>query len=98
MLPEQEASAASVVEVINDFTKAIQLDPDDASNYAQRGFSYAELDQDQNAINDYTKAIQLDPDDALAYVGRFLVYTMLGQDALANADNAKACSLDSQWC
>ena len=45
------------------FSKAIQLDPDDASAYHERGASYADLGQYQTAIADFTKAIQLEPDN-----------------------------------
>ena len=43
----------------NEYTKAIQLDPNEAMAYYSRGISYGELGQDQTAINDYTEAMQL---------------------------------------
>jgi tetratricopeptide (TPR) repeat protein len=51
---------------IADYTKAIQLDPDYAKAYHNRGAAYSGLSQYQNAINEYTKAIQLDPTHAKA--------------------------------
>ena len=51
-------------EVIPDFAKAIQLDPDKAGAYNGRGFVYHALGQYQRAIEDFDKAIQLDPDKA----------------------------------
>ena len=45
----------------DDYTKAIQLDPDNARAYTNRGYSYRILGEHQTAIDDATKAIQLDP-------------------------------------
>ena len=47
---------------IDEDTKAIQLAPYDAVAYAQRGVSYNELGQYQNAMNDYGNTIQFDTD------------------------------------
>ena len=46
------------------FRKAIELDPNDAAAYNNRGISYSDLGQYQRAIEDYDKAIELDPNDA----------------------------------
>ena len=55
---------------IADFTKAIELDPDDAVAYYNRGNSKRKLKDYYGAIADYTKAIELDPDVADAYYNR----------------------------
>ena len=84
---------------IGEYNKAIQRDGDNANAYINRGYSYHELGQYQNAVNDYTKAIQIGGhQDALAYNNRGIGYRKLGQYALANTDKTKACSLDSQFC
>ena len=49
---------------IEDYDKAIQLDPDYATAYYNRGGSYSDLAQYQRAIEGFDKAIQLDPDYA----------------------------------
>ena len=84
---------------INDYTKAIQLDPDYANAYINRGSAYSSLSKNQDAINDYTKAIQIGgSNDAVAYNNRGIRYRALGQYALSDADETMACSLDSDWC
>ena len=45
---------------INDYTKAIQLDPDDALAYNNRGISYRNLGQSTLASADEAKACSLD--------------------------------------
>ena len=76
---------------------AIQLRPS-AVYYTERGYSYNQLGQYQNALNDYTKAIQLDPNYAFAYVVAAWSYYYLGESANQQAASAIACSLDSQYC
>ena len=52
---------------IEDYDKAIELDPNDAEAYSDRGSSYHRLGQNERAIEDYDEAIKLDPDNAEAY-------------------------------
>ena len=63
---------------INDYTRAIALDPDDAFAYNNRGLAYGNIDDFQAAIRDYDKAIALDPDDAEVYNNRGLAKSKLG--------------------
>ncbi len=45
---------------IQDYTRAIQLDPDLAQAYYNRGIVYYNLGEYQRAIQDYDKACSLD--------------------------------------
>ncbi|MDR2491690.1 MAG: zinc-ribbon domain-containing protein, partial [Spirochaetaceae bacterium] len=52
---------------IAEYTKAIELDPDNVAAYVRRGEAYYCRDDDgddNRAIADYTRAIKLDPDNA----------------------------------
>ena len=64
-------------------TKAIELEPDDADIYINRGAAYAALAEYESAIADYNKAIELDPDNATAYNNRGLAYASQGNYELA---------------
>src|SRR5580658_4847956 len=55
---------------IAEFTKAIELKPDDAEAYNHRGSAKQAKGDLDGAIADFTKAIQLKPDDAGAYNNR----------------------------
>ena len=46
---------------IENFDRAIELDPTDALTYDNRGYTYYELGEYGLAIEDYDKAIELDP-------------------------------------
>ena len=47
---------------IADYSRAIELDPDDAAAYYNRGNAKSELDDYHGAIADYSRAIELDPE------------------------------------
>ena len=47
--------------VVADYTRAIELKPDEPSCYERRGTAYLQLTQYDKAIADYSKAIELDP-------------------------------------
>ena len=79
---------------IEKFTKAIQLNPDDALAYYNRGVTYDELEQYDKAIDDYTKAIELNPDYAAAYFNRGLAYGKSEQYSKAMDDYTKAIELN----
>jgi len=79
---------------IQEFNKAIPIDPDDSDAYNNRGNAYYDLGQWRRAIEDYDKAIHLDPDDAMAYYNRGVAYYNLGQWHRAMEDYDKAIQLD----
>ena len=59
---------------IVDFTKAIELDPDDSHFYLARGIVYLLQWEYDGAIADFTKASELDPGAPHCYLGRGAVY------------------------
>jgi tetratricopeptide (TPR) repeat protein len=76
-------------EAIKDFTKAIELNPELADAYSNRGSAYAEISKFEEAIKDYTKAIGLNPGLAAAYLNRSTVYRKTGRGELAEKDEEK---------
>jgi Flp pilus assembly protein TadD len=76
------------------FTKAIEVKPDDAVAYRNRGIAYGEKDLHDQAIADFTMAIELKPDDASAYNNRGIAYENLRQRDKAIADYRQALSLE----
>ena len=77
---------------------AIELVPDLALGYNNRGFAYYALGEYEQAIQNYDKAIELIPDFALAYYNRSLGLRRLKQQESADRDLVKACDLDSNLC
>lgn len=71
---------------IEDYTRAIQLNPNDAIAYNNRGNAYLDLNSPQTAIADYNRAIQIDPNYASPYYNRGLAHAELGNTEVAIDD------------
>ena len=56
----EETKKISLENTIDDYTKAIKIDPSNARYYYFRASSKDELEDYQGAIDDYTKAIELE--------------------------------------
>ena len=82
---------------IEDFDKAIGLNPEYADAYFNRGTAHSTLNQHEKAIENYNKAIELDPNLALAYSNRGLAYYSLNKHDEAIADYNEAIELDPNF-
>ena len=81
-------------QAIEDFTAAIQIDPQFADAYVGRGWSYSQQGHYEQAIQDYSSALRIKPRHALAYNNRCLVHRRAGQLDRAIADCTRAIELD----
>jgi len=68
-------------QAIADYTTAIQLKPDYAEAYNDRGFAYYLKGDAERAIADYTRAIELRPNYPKAYNSRGVAYMAHGYGA-----------------
>ena len=75
---------------IEDYTKAIVINPNDSDSYQNRGSSKCNLEDYQGAIADYTKAISINPNFSLAYFNRGISKLNLNQKESACLDWIKA--------
>jgi len=71
---------------IEDYSKAVELDPDYAKAYCNRGTVYREIGEFHRAIEDFNKAIELNPDLVLAYYNRGQTWLNLHEWEKARAD------------
>jgi tetratricopeptide (TPR) repeat protein/uncharacterized caspase-like protein len=78
---------------LNDYDKAIKLNPDYFTAYCNRGNAYYNKRDYDKAIEDFSKAITLKPDYALAYYSRATVFNMKKEYDRAIEDYSKAISL-----
>lgn len=72
-LSEQSKTKAEVLDyrgAIADISKAIQLNPNEADYYFQRGVILGQLSDRQSAVRDFDDAILRDPNHAWAYLQR----------------------------
>lgn len=84
---------------INYFNKAIEINPDCAEAYHNRGLSYAsrEVGKYRLAIADFSKAIEKNPQDGDSYFMRALSYFEISQYDQAWEDSQKAKSLGLEY-
>ncbi len=84
-------------DAIQEYTKAIEMDPSYASAYNSRGILYKELGDHQKALEDYNKAIELNSDYAAAYLNRGNLFYHLGDTQKALEDYNRAIELNSEY-
>src|SRR5882672_6459236 len=71
---------------IQDFDRSIQLNPNSASTFINRGLAYKKKEQYDRALQDYDKAINLDPRAEIAYDNRGNTYDEKGDHDRAIQD------------
>ena len=79
---------------IEEYNKAIEIDPNDASIYVNRGRAKQENGDYREAIKDYSKAIEVDPKYSTSYSHRGGIKFDLGDKRGAIEDFSKAINLD----
>ncbi len=80
---------------VEDYNKAIELNPKDAASYLNRGRAYSGKKNYDLAILDYNKTIELNPQDSTAYFNRGDAYEKKGNVQQAVGDYQKAVGLDA---
>ena len=78
------------------YTAAIDLNPELAEAYYNRGLAYANKGEFDAAIQDFNKAIGLNPEDANTYNNRGAAYKDKGEFDLAIQDFNKAIGLNPE--
>ena len=82
---------------MEDYTRAIELNPNHTSGYKNRAGLKHELGDYTGAVDDYNQVIKLKPDDAVAYNHRGKSKSELGDHADAIADYDKAIELNPKY-
>jgi len=80
---------------IQDYNKAIELDPDHDGAFYWRGLAKGKLEDFRGAIQDYNKVIELNPKHGLAFSDMGLAKISLGQKDSGCLDLSKAWKLGS---
>ena len=78
---------------IAEYTKVLQIAPNNAASYSNRGQLYLRERKYNLAIADFTQAVQLDPSNPLFIKNRAYTYRTIRQFDLAVADYRKALTL-----
>jgi FOG: TPR repeat len=91
------ASEHNYMRAIEDYNRAIELNPAYAPIYNNRGNAYNALCDVTRAINDYDQAIALDPKYAQAYGNRGIAYKTRGDFDRAVEDFSQAIQLAPKY-
>ena len=83
--------------VITKYTKAIQINPNNAVAYKDRGNAYSDVKQYDKAILDYTRAIEIDSKYSAAYYDRGLTYDDKGNLDQAILDYTEAIEINPNF-
>ena len=77
---------------IDEYKKAIEINPNYFDAYSNIGLCYSALRQHQNVITYLKEAVKINPDNADSYLGLGITYHALGQyqQAKYNWEKAKA--------
>ena len=81
---------------VRHYTEAIELNPEYAAAYNNRGAAYADKGEMDKAIQDYNTAIELNPEDAAAYNNRGAAYADKGEMDKAIQDYNTAIELNPE--
>ena len=76
------------------FTKILQVNPNFAGAYFERGNNHAKLGEFSSAIADYSKAIGLDPNDHRSFNNRGIACAQTGNYERAIADFVRALAIE----
>ena len=81
-------------QAIQDYTKAIQVNPSYATAYYNRGDAYNNKGEYDQAIQDFNQALRLNPSLALAFSDRAYAYEHKGEYEQAIQDDSQALKLN----
>ena len=81
-------------EAIADYSRIVELDPDDTEAFGFRGEAYRQTGRYEEAVADFTRAIEIDPGDAWAIGSRGQAYDAMGRFDEALADFTHAIELE----
>jgi len=84
-------------QAIEDFDRAIEINPKDANAYQNLGVTYAKLGNHRQAIEDFDRAIEINPEYAEAYYNRGFIYGKLGDFRQAISDYDRAIEINPDY-
>jgi tetratricopeptide (TPR) repeat protein len=82
---------------LQDYNRALELNPGDASGFHNRAVTHFHLGDHQAAIADYTQAIHIEPDLTIAYFNRAISHSSLGDHQAAVADYTEAIRIKPDY-
>jgi tetratricopeptide (TPR) repeat protein len=85
-------------EAIQEYNKVIQLDPDNATAYSNKGYAYIRNNQPKEAVKVLEDLTRRDPSFVLGHYNLALAYKNSGNFDMANKEVDKVLELDPDYC
>ena len=82
---------------IDNYTKCLRIDPDNAVAYNNRGIAHNALKNYKDALDDYSRTIRITPDYALVYYNRAETYSNIGNYKDAIDDYSRAIRINPEF-
>lgn len=93
---KEQARYGNVKEALDNYTRAIQIEPGYADAYARRCGSRLTLEDDEGAMQDCQRAIDLDSNNAIAYLNWGNLYAEQRDQDNANKNYTRSVELSSR--
>ncbi len=74
---------------LENYSKAIEMDPDNGEYYVNRGATYARLNNNELALEDLNNGLKFKPNHATGYLNRSIIYQFMGRIDAALIDIKK---------
>jgi tetratricopeptide (TPR) repeat protein len=84
-------------EAIANYTKSIEIDPQDATAYNNRGRAFDQLNRQDEAFADFTRVIEIDPSNRNGYHNRGVIYYKRSEYQKAVEDFTRAIEIDPNF-
>jgi len=81
---------------VEDFDRAIEINPDDDKAYFDRGYAYNGMGNYMRSVEDFSRAIEINSGSAQFYNDRGVSYMALGDEIHALEDFNRAVEIDPQ--
>lgn len=92
-----EKAKKEFISASEDFTSAIEIEPDFYQAYISRGMCYGMMGLSTAAVSDFSHVIKKEPNNAEAYYARGREYWDMRDFEKAKRDYDKAVELDPSW-
>ena len=90
------ASWETTAAVVEDFSRVIELEPDNALTHLNRRIALTCQERYEETITDFDRAVEIDPEDAESYFQREIAHIALGRYSEAIEELDQAVSLNPQ--
>lgn len=82
---------------VEEYTAILDLEPDNAEAYGNRGLAYSQMGEIGLAIEDFSRLIEINPQDAKAYYNRGIRYAQLEDFDRAIADYDRSIEINPSY-